>query len=483
MPKQDNLKSCKFNKIALHTATGTYDLRPHLLELNVYENIFRSALTADINLLDSVNLPSKLSIIGQEVLDVDVMLQGFSADTDETLSINPPPLMVNSMPTRVFNKPKSLIFNLSMVSEQGMSGMHSKISKSYFDESISDIATDIWLTYLDHRTDDEKRKNIRTLNVEDTDRTERIIIPTMNPLLAMKWLTKRAEQSETTTAASGVNYLFYETVDSSNFVSLHHLVTSQKPYWTFKIMKPVTEDAYGTQQLADGIVNVVNWRFLKSFNRKDQIENGIYSSKLITHDIVTKTIEQHDYDGWSQWPELEHLGDYPPLNNSLMDTKSSFVSRTSHAPSGGIDFPDDSRTMGGQTDGNIEFFPKHDNMYSQNYNDGYDNYVEYWKQKRKNHLGIWSGLSILIEITGISTLRVGQLVNLEVPSPETSEEDGKADLLYDTFISGVYMITAIQHQFRKDINSATPNVEYWMNVELSKDGFESKTSTRKSRKE
>ena len=91
--------------------------------------------------------------------------------------------------------------------------------------------------------------------------------------------------------------------------------------------------------------------------------------------------------------------------------------------------------------------------------------------------------SILIEITGISTLRVGQLVNLEVPSPETSEEDGKSDLLYDTFISGVYMITAIQHQFRKDINSATPDVEYWMNVELSKDGFESKTSTRKSRKE
>ena len=97
-------------------------------------------------------------------------------------------------------------------------------------------------------------------------------------------------------------------------------------------------------------------------------------------------------------------------------------------------------------------------------------------------MGIHDGINILIETNGVSGLRVGHIVELELPSPETSERDGSSDSLYDKFLSGNYMVTAIQHIF-SSIDSNNPKIAYKMKIELSKDGMEEQVAYRKSRKE
>ena len=479
MSKQVNASDVNIQELTIRSSTGSYDLIPHLLELNIFENIYRSALTSNITLIDSVNLPYNLAMVGQETIDINIALEGFDEGgaTENIVSIKPPPFHVNSLDSRIYTKPKTQVFTLSMISEHYMSSVHSKVSKSYFDKTIGEMVNDIYLTYMDDRSESEKRQNIRGLFVEETGRTETFIIPNLSPIDAISWLSKRAEQGND----FGKNYVFFETVNGSRFVSLNYLLTDQQPVVKF-IMRPRTDDPSGVQHLADRIVKIEKFSFLKQFDRVDLINRGVYSSKLITHDIVTKVIKEHDYDGYSQWDELYHLGKFPPLSDSDIESKSAEVTRTSFAPPGAIDFPNDSKRMSGQHDGHVEFYPKHYNMYSQNDNDEYDNEVELWRQRRKGHMGIHDGLTILIEISGVSGLRVGQVVELELPSPETSEKDGGSDDLYDKFLSGNYMITAIQHIF-SSIKSNDPKVTYKMKIELSKDGMEEEISYRESRKE
>ena len=62
---------------------------------------------------------------------------------------------------------------------------------------------------------------------------------------------------------------------------------------------------------------------------------------------------------------------------------------------------------------------------------------------------------------------------------ETSSKDKKSDVADDKFLSGKYMVTAIQHIFFKGKEKMTYN----MKVEVTKDGLEDSLTTRDSRKE
>ena len=79
----------------------------------------------------------------------------------------------------------------------------------------------------------------------------------------------------------------------------------------------------------------------------------------------------------------------------------------------------------------------------------------------------------------MSNLRVGQIIDVVIPSPETSSQDGSSDKVNDKTLSGHFIITAIKHMFNKDNNKA----DYRMGVELSKDGLEEMVPYRESRKE
>ena len=79
----------------------------------------------------------------------------------------------------------------------------------------------------------------------------------------------------------------------------------------------------------------------------------------------------------------------------------------------------------------------------------------------------YDGIMIQVECAGLSLLRVGITVTLNILSPETTSH-GKHDVAYDKFLSGTYMITAIRHMFNNDKGQ----VGYKMILELTKDGLD-----------
>ena len=464
MPNQINASDTVIRSFKIHSATKAFNLIPSFTELVIYENLFESSLRANLTLLDSHNLTYKLPMVGEETIEIDISLSGLD---DDSLSVKPPLFHINSIKDREFTKPKSQIVSLELVSEQYMSSIHSKVSKSYRDKTISQIVRDIHTTYLDDGN--------KPCVIESTDRIEKCIIPNLNPIEAITWLSKRAISEN----SSIVNYLFYETIDGTFFINLDTLIQAE-PVLVF-VIEPRVVDSAGVTNLAAGKIRVEKFKFIRSFNKNKNTQRGVYASKLITHDITTKKITQYEYNGFNNWFAGNHLGMYPPLSNSDIETKSAGVSRTTYAPNEEANnFPTiDEKSLSSMIDSRVVFYPKHNQMYSINNTDLYDNKVEEWKLQRFADIGRYEGLNLYVEIAGMSNLRVGQIIDVVIPSPETSSQDSSSDKVNDKSLSGHFIITAIKHMFNKDNNKA----DYRMGVELSKDGLEEMVPYRESRKE
>jgi len=458
MAQQLNVTDVTIQKLDIFAASGLYDLRPHFLELNIYENIFKPALTATLVLGDSFNIPYKLPIVGEETIDMNIYLPGLEGqDDEELLHIIPPRFHVNSLSDRYFTKPKAQVFALDLISEQYFSSLHAKVSKSYNGKRISFMVDDIFFKYMNDSG--------RGMTFIESDKDENIVIPNLSPVDAIEWLSKRAVRG------NAANYLFYETMNQSYFVTLDFLA-SQEPVKTF-VHRLRVDDATGVGHLAQSVFKIDKFYFKKQFDMKENIEQGVYSSKLITHDIVKKKITQHEYTGFNEWFGFSHCGDFPPISNSDVDLPSAKINRVSHAPASKDNaFPTTNETnIARQIDSNVVFYPKHNQMYSKNTKDLYDNNVENWKLQRNAHLGIYDGITLVLDVSGNSALRVGQTVNVILPSPESTDADGTSDNVNDKFLSGKYMVTAIRHIFSKP-TATEPKVTYTMKVEVSKDGLE-----------
>ena len=87
MPEQYGLSDVEIKGLWL-IAPGQeqYNLIPHLTELNIYESVFSNSLTANITLSEAVNLPTKLPIVGEEIvlmhLSIPGMRDGMDKDKD-----------------------------------------------------------------------------------------------------------------------------------------------------------------------------------------------------------------------------------------------------------------------------------------------------------------------------------------------------------------------------------------------------------------
>ena len=463
--KQLNVTDITIEKIDIESSFGKYDLVPHLEELNIYEDIFSNHMTGHITLQDAYNIPYKLPILGEETIDCAIRLEG----DDGKHIIDPPLLHVHELSDRFLKNNQSQRFSLDLVSEQYMSNQHARVSKSYSggDWTADEIVSDIWSNYLD-----DGHGELHTEDAKPID----CIIPNWRPHDAFNWLCERTQPEDNDYAT---NYFYYETMDGTHFTSLNRLIEEQIGQEADRLIfakEHMVEDPFKVGSLATGFIKVDSITYINQFEKVKNINEGLYASKLITHDIVRKKIAQHNYDGFTEWMWINHTAPFPPLSNSDTEFQTGNTFRTSYAPdesSGVIE----GRRLSDYTDSAVSFYPKHNQMYSVNAQHKYDNKVEEWKLRRAGNIALFDGITMQVECAGLSFIRVGLLVTLNVASPETTSH-GKHDVAFDKFLSGTYMITAIRHIFANDMGETG----YKMVVEMTKDGLNDVATSRVPRK-
>jgi len=447
---QERAADVRLEFLELVTPKESFDLRKLFVSMNIYEDLFGDHVSVDILLNDSINLPQKAPILGEEYLNFNIYSKSVEG---EGVAISPGPMYSVSITDRHLTKDRQQLYLLHFTSEQDIVNSNTTVSRSFRGKQISQIVNTLLNDYLDVDND---------IVIEETTGLENIVIPNWKPFKAINWLAKRAINKNNVP-----NYLFWESNGVTYFQSIETLLTQQiKQKFIFS---PTIDSKQKLEQLYEGRIQLESLEIINQFNTTRNIENGLYASKLITHDIVKKKIQQHTHSLTQAYAsDITHTDSYMPI--SSLDTYYDVSDRYTFAPQ--VTGSNKGNNLQSYYDSKVMFHPKHNQMYSKSSNDLYDNNVEEWKLKRNALILGLDQIKLEITFPGKSYIRVGHMVNIVVPSPEKvlEQNPGKiknSDDLVDKYLSGTYLITGLRHMI--EWNNGKP--VYTMIAEVTKDAL------------
>jgi len=287
-------------------ATGdSIDIRLVTLELNVYEDLFSNVVTGDLTISDSNNLISNFPIYGYEWLEITFKSPMDGAMYAKTCRVTN---VSNVTPVKERNNVYVVQFSSTVdLTNEGVS-----VSRAYVQQPISTIVASIARTYLGIT-------NFAIL--EPTKYLHDYVIPTMDPLTAINFLSTRA----VSTSRNGAFYMFYENRNGFNFWSLESAV-SQPPVRILQLQpanirnnpqRNIEDDAdsrsiqdYAFETLPDILTNT---------------SVGMYGARLIAHSITQKIYRIHDFDYVKTYPSFKHTE--PVIRKDSVATSNNAYTR------------------------------------------------------------------------------------------------------------------------------------------------------------
>ena len=482
--------------INLKTCLGdTFDILPQMVNFNIYEDMFFPCLMGDIYIEDSINLLDRFSISGNETIEIKFYSFDYSLDnrkcdflhrTYDVLKITDVE-MINDYTKR---------YRLHFASQEYKKNETIKISKAYQYSTISDVVESLLTgdyesdiedpTGLGFPTDTLAEEITRSpfLNsneiqcqyerVDEENSTELFIektkyiepyitLPYMKPFEAIRWLCNRAIRLSggrygDNNSGQSSNFVFFENKRGFQFVSVDTLMENTDTIETeFVFGNAAQNDPSEVRTVARE--NIEELKIVDSFDVLENIRSGMYSSKLLTYDVMTGQLSETNYDYAKEFYNTESLSrnderlDYPMVyldqNNTSNITNKFFSKYMVQTVSPSLYYDN---ITSGQT---------------QRINDTKEvvNISEYL-QKRISQISRLNNFKLLVTISGNSKHKVGDVVKVTLkylPFKESNRETYTKLLKY---YSGNYLITNIIHTVDRS--------EYKMYIELTKDSFNEK---------
>jgi hypothetical protein len=404
----DYTKDFEIVELKLTTATGeTIDLKFKLIELNVFEDIWNNQTTGNLVINDAQNMLMNGPIFGYETLDVAFRTPG--------LTLYRKQFRVIRVTDQEQGKDRELFYTIHFVTPEAVINLTQRVSKSYKSKKISDIVTDIHTTYLGGAID-----------AEDTKYQHHVIIPMINPCHAINWLCTRANSS----SYEGANYLYYEDKDTFRFVSMESRLEQPTVKKYGQQVSNVRKDnvvGHRPQELELNVLSIEKYKFANQSDILENIQSGMYGNELLTHSHTRKLWKRYTFDYPTSFDNYKHLH---PGNKLYSDSKGNIATK-------------DSRLK----------------LHSTGYDlDGYPFVPEQWIPVRISQLQQLQNIRLIVSIPGDSERTIGQVVEMELPSPESPV---KKEQVKDKYYRGRFLIQSLRHRINQDA--------YYTDMELVKD--------------
>jgi len=433
------------NHVFLHDHMGDMtDIKKMMVELNIYESIYKNALTGSIVVADAQNLISKLEINGTERISFKLTTPGAmdkrsmidaSVDTGH-------PFHVYKITDRRQLKPGTLLYTLHFASREFMRNLRTKVSQAYtgrYDTTVLKILMDN--NYLDTK---------KEMSFEPTGNADKVVIPNMRPFDAINMIAKKALPEK----SDGVGYYFYETTKGLYFRSWENMVSVRGSY-----DRPIKQDFYYMPMNVDDLSikdkinhdykSVESYRFLNNFH--DVAANtlqGTYGHKVISHNLFDKSYKETSYNYHNEYANTVHT--------EVANEKST---RERYAVSGSnVDEDDKNLSQYNESRVSLQSTTQflHDTAAG-----GYGLDVRQDGPKLAEEISqrsqVINGTALHMVVKGQSYLEPGDLIKFNLLSVDEKNPDGKQDPQY----SGKYVITKIRHQIN--------DKKYTMAIEAAKD--------------
>jgi len=487
-------------------AVGGYiDLKGAWSNLNIYEDVFANCLTGDILITDGIGLMETVPIIGEETIHVHVRTRGFKREREKTTKIPGPFLGSESegiinlkfRVTKLEDLTKlndgMVRYTLHFISEEYIINLKSKVMKSSLDPGTLEprrISTTVKSLY----TQFFKRGRIaKKIFIEPTKNPSSLVIPNYPPFKAFNFLASRAVSAGQ--HAMGSSFLFYETVKGFFFVSLETLMAGGGTGYSTVAGSPgsPTELVYTApeqpvketyviqpkrmQKTGDDVTNVAiemtavdEYKFSSNFDVLQNLSKGMYSNRLLTHDLVRMKYDTLDFnihdpsDLGEEKTTDEKTGMTEVKNVVKMSAEAkNFSDNFTHLGKGKL--CTENQSAMGSPESVMSFYPTnfaHDVRFKLDLGpEGVKgtvkgqlniipNRVEQWMQSRMVQSQQLNNIKLNIRAPGMSTRTVGDLIEFKMPTQDLTDRDGETQSAHHKYLSGYYLITKLRHHFTKE---------------------------------
>ena len=188
--------------------------------------------------------------------------------------------------------PRTQIYTLKFISLEAIRDHQTRISQA-FSGGIDQMVIDVCKNYLNTKKD---------ILVEETKGNYKIVVPRIKPTQAIENFRKNARSKD----YENSGFHFYENALGFNLNHTKvHIVKKtvhqeKSRHYTPKVKNVGNDDIYDLQSVED-------FKIIQQFNTLENTFNGVYSSRLITHDLFTKTFKEYDFDYNVEYGKQNHL--------------------------------------------------------------------------------------------------------------------------------------------------------------------------------
>ena len=416
------------------------DIKGLMAEFNIYESIYKSAITGSVVITDSINLIGRLPIQGTERLSFKLSNKGAHRHEHivDCTERSGHPMHIYKLTNKQQVSEGVQIYTLHFCSREFLRNIRTKVSQAYsgtFDTMVKSIFED--KNYLDSR---------KILYTEKTRNQDKIVIPNLNPFAAIGLLCQRSLADN----KKGSGFHFFETTKGFHFRSWESMCVDDagqprdvKQVFRFfmgKVDDPNLTPEKGHKH-ADKIVHqytaVEQYRFINNFH--DVAANtalGTYGHRVITHNIYDKSYTTDDYHYHKSFSDTQHTDKKrnnfavvdSPVDWDMVEGDGSRQKGVSDYPESRVTVQPTTRFAHGEDTGNFGIDVAQDGV------------IEGERIAQQNQVHAGTKLELLVK--GQSALQPGDVIEFQIRAVDKDNIDGQQDPQF----AGRYIITKIRHR-------------------------------------
>ena len=437
----------EINKCLVVSINKQLEFRNAVTEFNYYEDMFSNFTSMQLLLSDSSGQHNNMSWTGDEYLE-------FEANKPDSEGIaGADPLKAKfrffKIDGRGLAKDDNENLVMNCVSEDAFLSERMKISKSYVKKRISEIVKDIAINFLKISPEEFPDENIeKTMGLHD------IVIPKWKPLEAINWLCTRAV-SDKFGPDSGASYLFWKGRDGYHFRSILSIFDEvEKFQYTNPIAKAqiggkssgywygIKNANYNGEVAWDPYEQIISHHPLDSFDTFELNQRGGFANRTLSIDYLRRTHENIDFDYDKYWGFIS--GKILMYKDNYFNNKPILSPVTDKF----------GKKHNEYLESTIKIYPAKD--------DNLEKTIPY----RYAQLALIGHNRLKLLIPGDPYISVGKIIYVHMPQ---TAKDAKGEKIYDRFLSGYYLITALRHKLDQENNFETL-------LEVMKDSYSGRKS-------
>lgn len=269
------------------------DITALFLELRIFEDLYSPSLSANITLIDTLDVLNNFPIIGEEYLIVRYKTAGFPDKmmVEQTF-------YVTKMTDQVIANPHKRTYVLHLVTPESIIDINLKISKAFTGtptKIIEKILKEELVTEKSYFLD-ESANNIK------------IVSPMWSAFRVINLAASKAMMPDTHKMS---NFVFFETTLGYRFTSLSNLY-DQVPIATYYYNNDPARDEGSDgshRDISAEMAKIYDLRIDTKFDQMERLYNGAFAHTVWDHNLLFKNIQRRYYHYDNDFDKTKHLGE------------------------------------------------------------------------------------------------------------------------------------------------------------------------------